>query len=289
MTAWQLDDGSVTFKQSGPVKRELKLPCNGCVGCRLERTRMWSIRVMNEASMHDANSYVTLTYSNENLPRHGSLDYRDFQLFMKRLRKANNGKVRFYMCGEYGEKDQRPHYHACLFGVGFGDRKPWGRNKNGDVLYRSKALEDLWPLGISTVGNVTEQSAAYVARYVMKKVTGEPSELHYSRLDVQTGEMVKVLPEFNKMSLKPGIGGDWIRKYKADVMVGDSVVIKGRKMRPPRYYDRILEKEEPDHIEQVQGERFEKSKKFLDDNHPDRLNVRAQVALAGLKHKKREL
>jgi len=288
MVAWQLDDGQVTFKQAGAIRRELKLPCGGCVGCRSERSRMWSIRVMNEASLHEVNSYVTLTYAPEYLPDNASLQYRDYQLFMKRLRKQF-GPVRFYMCGEYGERDKRPHYHACLFGVGFGDRKPWGKNNNGDVLYRSKTLENLWPQGISTVGNVTEQSAAYVARYIMKKVTGQAADQHYRVVDEDTGELVKIVPEFTRMSLKPGIGADWIKRYKKDVMSGDAVVIKGRKMRPPRYYDKYLKEEEPDHSEHIEYSRYLNSKKFVDDNSPERLSVREKVTEAALRFKKREL
>lgn len=285
--AWQLEDGQVVFKQAGKVKRELKLPCGGCVGCRLERSRTWMVRVMNEAQLHEQNSYVTLTYKPEALPAWGNLQYRDFQLFMKRLRKEF-GPVRFYMCGEYGEKDRRPHYHACLFGVGFSDRKVWGKNRNGDVLYRSPILEKLWPLGISTVGNVTEQSASYVARYIMKKVNGPAAEEHY-RVVNERGEVFDLTPEFTKMSLKPGIGAEWVKKYAQDVKVGDAVVIKGRKMRPPRYYDKLMEKEDYEHVEHVTFKRYEKSKDFLEHNTKERLAVREQVALASVKHKTRDL
>jgi hypothetical protein len=285
--AWQLDDGTVVFKQAGKVRRELKLPCGGCVGCRLERSRTWMIRVMNEASMHEHNAFVTLTYKPEALPPWGNLNYRDFQLFMKRLRKQF-GPVRFYMCGEYGEKDRRPHYHACLFGVNFVDRKVWGKNKNGDALYRSFALEQLWPHGISTFGNVTEQSASYVSRYIMKKVTGDAARDHYMVVN-DDGETFDLTPEFTRMSLKPGIGAEWIKKYVKDVKVKDSVIIKGRSMRPPRYYDKFIEEEDYDHSEHVNLLRYEKSKEYRDDNTRERLEVREKVALGSIKHKVRDL
>ena len=102
----------------------INLPCGQCIGCRLERSRQWAVRCMHEASLHDENSFLTLTYSDENLPPGGSLHLPDFQNFMKRLRKSIAPKrVRFYHCGEYGDILSRPHYHALLFGYDFDDRK----------------------------------------------------------------------------------------------------------------------------------------------------------------------
>lgn len=158
---------------------DLYVPCGQCLGCRLERSRQWAVRCMHEASLYDRNCFITLTYDDDNLPADRSLHYSHFQLFMKRLRKAHGDGIRFYMCGEYGEKKGRPHYHACLFNFNFDDLTLW-QERRGTKLYRSKSLERLWPYGFSTVGGVTFQSAAYVARYIMKKVTGDRAPDHYT-------------------------------------------------------------------------------------------------------------
>jgi hypothetical protein len=135
---------------------------------------------MHEAKMHPKNCFITLTYNNEHLPSDGSLNYEVFQLFMKRLRKKYGKGIRFYMCGEYGDKLGRPHFHACLFGHDFADKKLWKTTDSKSKLYRSAELEKLWPYGFSSVGDVTFESAAYVARYIMKKVSGDASESHYT-------------------------------------------------------------------------------------------------------------
>ena len=118
--------------------------------------------------MYDDNCFITLTYSNQHIPADGSLDVRVFQKFMKRLRKRFGDGIRFYHCGEYGSLLGRPHYHACLFNFDFPDKYLWKEN-NGQKLYRSPSLEELWPYGYSSIGTVTFESAAYVARYILKR------------------------------------------------------------------------------------------------------------------------
>ncbi|AXH74125.1 MAG: replication initiator protein [Microviridae sp.] len=170
---------SYNAKRCGSPAPDLKVPCGQCVGCRLERSRQWAIRCVHEASLHKKNCFITLTYNDEHLPENSSLDYRVFQLFMKRLRKKYGDNIRFYMCGEYGENFGRPHFHACLFNHDFSDKKLW-KTVNKMPLFRSAELEELWPFGFSSIGSVTFESAAYVARYIMKKITGEAAEKHYT-------------------------------------------------------------------------------------------------------------
>jgi len=286
LTAWQLDDGQVVFVERGSVRRQLELPCGQCVGCRLERSRQWAIRCMHETQLHEHSCFVTLTYDEEHL--RPSLHYPDFQKFMKRVRKKF-GKVRFYMCGEYGEQFSRPHFHACLFGVLFSDRVPWKSLDSGSTLYRSAMLESLWPFGFSSVGDVTFESAAYVARYVMKKVTGERADLHYLRVDTRTGEEISLVPEFNRMSLKPGIGADWFRKFQDEVTVRDGVVVNGRVSRVPRYYDNMLRAKDGFLFDEIQFARLSKALAAAADSSPERLAVRESVASARLSFKKRTL
>lgn len=290
LSAFQLESGDIVFVERGRVRRPLTLPCGQCIGCRLERSRQWAVRCMHEAQMHDHSIFVTLTYNDDNLPTDLSLNYRHFQLFMKRLRKDFTGRnVRFYMCGEYGEDFQRPHFHALLFNCFFTDRKVYSRLASGSTLYTSERLSELWPYGFSSIGDCTFESAAYVARYCMKKVTGPRAQAHYERVDWATGEITSVTPEFNRMSLKPGIGASWFAKYRKDVYPGDFVVVNGMKAKPPRFYDNLLKSAGDFDSDLVEFLRYQKALKSSEDNTPERLAVREKVAAAALKSKVRSL
>jgi hypothetical protein len=291
LTAYQAATGDVVFYESRrhDIVRTLTLPCGQCIGCRLERSRQWAIRCLHEASLYKQNCFITLTYSDEYLPSNMSLDYRDFQLFMKRLRKKFGTKIRFYMAGEYGENFGRPHFHACLFNLDFQDKVLWKRTSVGSRIFRSGDLEELWPYGFSSIGEVTFESAAYVARYIMKKVTGKQAGEHYEYVCEKTGEITNRTPEFNHMSLKPGIGAKWLEKYHTDVYPNDYVVIRGKKVKPPKYYDKKWAKEYPIEFDMIQFERESKAKENYLENFDDRLKVREQVAAARLSFLKRQL
>jgi len=292
LKAFQCFDKSIVFTEARKhdVVRSLELPCGQCVGCRLERSRQWAIRCMHEASLYKHNCFITLTYDDKHLPADNSLVYEDFQLFMKRLRKRFKGfdlvdgkrPIRFYMAGEYGENFGRPHFHACIFNFDFEDKILWKRTDSNSLIYRSKALEELWPFGYSSIGDVNFQSAAYVARYIMKKVTGQLSEQHYQEVNFETGEIVQKVPEFNKMSLKPGIGYRWFEKYKDDVYPHDYVIVNGKKCKPPRYYDGKFAEEYPVEFDLLQWEREKQARSLANDNTPERLAVKEQVTKAKL-------
>lgn len=207
------------------------VPCGKCIGCRLEKSRQWAMRCMHEASLYEDNCFLTLTYDDQHLPVGGSLNKRDIQLFLKRLRKVTQRKIRFYQCGEYGDLLQRPHHHVIIFNYDFLDKRIYSV-RDGARYYVSPLLMELWPHGFSIVADVTFESAAYVARYAVKKITGSSAASHYGSR----------LPEYATMSRRGGIGKDWINKYKSDVFPGDFVVVRGGlKCRPPLFYDRILE------------------------------------------------
>lgn len=228
---------------------QMTVPCGQCIGCRLERSRQWAIRCMHEASLYEHNSFITLTFNDEHLDPIGSLRKSDFQNFMKRLRKAiSPERVRFYHCGEYGSKGGRPHHHACLFGYDFKDKELW-RIRNNVPLYTSKFLDSIWSLdgkqlGFCTVGDVTFESAAYVARYIMKKQLGDPE--YY-------GDLV---PPYTTMSRRPGVGSKWFDKFGSDVYPDDFVVIRGQlRVKPPKYYDSIFDCENPTEMRKVKRSR----------------------------------
>jgi len=296
---------STSFKEDDEHSIQIQFKCGQCIGCRLDYSKQWAIRCMNEAQMHTENCFITLTYNDDHLPSDQSLHHRDFQLFFKRLRKKFPGKkIRYYMAGEYGENYGRPHFHACIFGWRPSDLQNW--KKTGDsILYRSKILESLWldnngdSIGYSSVGNVTFESAAYVARYIMKKQnsdkinpkTGKPYDDVYQYINTKTGEITKKTPEYCKMSLKPGIGATWIEKYMSDVYPHGEIIVRGnKKVMSPKYYDKIYKKTADEFIfDEMLYMREKNAKLRSEDNTPERLEVKRQVMSAGLKLKKRVL
>lgn len=229
---------------------------------------------------------MTLTYSPENLPPGGSLRYRDFQLFMKRLRKRFGVRVRYFVCGEYGENLERPHYHACLFGIDFPDKRPVSYLAKR-ASWRSPILDSLWWHGHTHLGELNVRSAAYAARYVLKKVTGQRAEAHYSVVDLD-GVVSSRAPEFARMSLRPGVGAGWFDKYRDDAYNFDRVVHEGAEFGVPKYYDRLLERVDPDRLAQVREDRESRAIPFRPDCSPERLAVREIVENARVSTLKRE-
>lgn len=259
------------------------------MGCRLERSRQWALRCVHEAQLHEDNSFITLTYSDEHLPHGGTLIKKHFQDFMKRLRRHFDGKkISYYHCGEYGESSRRPHYHALLFGLRFNDQLPYKKGADGSVVYTSQLLSEMWLKGFCTVGAVTFESAAYVARYVLKKMTGPAAAGHYQVID-EDGEIHQLQPEYVTMSLKPAIGKDWYAEFQADVYPDDFVVIRGRKMKPPKYYDRLHDIEKPTAHALIKEARESFARQHALNSTPERLKVRETVAAAKLKSLKRDV
>lgn len=243
---------------------------------------------MHESRSHDRNCFLTLTYDDQHLPEDFSLHYEHFQLFMKRLRKEFDGKtVRFYMCGEYGETNHRPHYHACIFGIDFPDKRLWRPSKSGFNLYRSALLERLWPWGFSTIGDLTFETAAYTARYIMKKVTGDRAAKHYEVIESSTGEVHSRVPEFTRMSLKPGIGANWMDEFHSDVYPRDKVISRGVPSKPPRYYDKRFKQIDEAEYDLMKMKRIKQANLNAEDNTPDRLAVKEVVAKAKISTLKR--
>ncbi|AZL82677.1 replication initiator protein [Apis mellifera associated microvirus 3] len=293
LSAWRVE-GQSALMFSYPntrkfyIREALEVPCGQCIGCRLERSRQWAIRCIHEAQLHEKNCFITLTYAPEHLPNPPTLVLSHWQKFMKRLRKRYGSKIRFFHCGEYGEKFRRPHYHACLFNHDFPDKKLW-KVVNGQNYYISEQLNELWPFGFSTIGEVTFESAAYVARYILKKQTGDGAHDYYTHVDPATGEWSEIRPEYVTMSRRPGIAAGWFEKYRADVYPHDYVVVRGRKMRPPKFYDRRLQALSLPDYEEVQMLRHIEAQKYVDNCTEERLAVREAVQEARLKQLPRSL
>lgn len=285
--AYRLASGEVVFAERGNVVQLLQVPCGRCVGCRIGRARSWSLRCVHEASLHDRNCFVTLTYSPDKLPPFGSLRYRDFQLFVKRLRKEFFPEpIRYFVCGEYGEGLERPHYHACLFGVDFPDKVRLSLlgKRSG---WRSATLERLWGHGHTHLGDLNVRSAGYAARYVLKKVTGAAAEPHYQAVD-SDGVIGSRVPEFARMSLRPGVGAGWFERYATDLS-GDYVVHDGSKYGVPRYYDKLTKRASPDVMQARLEDRETRALPFKPETRPDRLRAREIVEEARVTTLKRSL
>lgn len=280
----------------------MKLPCGQCIGCRSDRSQEWAIRCGHEAKSHDASCFLTLTYDDQSVPGDYSVSLPHWQAFMRRLRKRVGVPVRFFACGEYGERTLRPHYHALLFGFDFPGKTHWA-TRNGHKTFKSDLLSELWPHGLHEIGSVTHQSAGYVSQYVQKKITGGRADDHYSRVSPVDGVAHRVKPEFATMSLRPGIGATWFDKFKGDAFPSDFVVVDGRKLRPPQFYLRRLAQGEgvPDPVAgrvlsavKPVDEKIKRARKraaarpdVRANSTPERLRVREAVKAARLSRLKR--
>lgn len=265
---------------------EVQIPCGRCIGCRLKKSAEWAIRCHYEISEHENNCFITLTYDNDHLPSDQSLNKEHFQKFIKRLRKKTGQKIRYFHCGEYGSKLNRPHYHAILFGFDFNDKKLW-TSKNGNLVYTSDILADTWGAGHCSIGDANFTTAAYIARYCTKKIYGEESHDHYASHDLydltDTGEKT---PEYATMSLKPAIGLNWLEKYWSDLYPLDKVLIDGKTFKPPKYFDRWMEENQPEIFNKVKYQRHN----FYADNEENkfwRLSVKEKSKLIDMKDFKR--
>lgn len=275
------DGPGLAVRLNPPVgEGNLSLPCGTCLGCRTTRALEWAHRCTHEASSWEANCFVTLTYADEHLPALGHLDARAFSLFAKRLRRLRDRRrgllagdhgygVRYFACGEYGSRLDRPHYHALLFNCGFRDLRMVGAK-----LFESDILSELWPFGKHAIGSADPAAANYIAQYSLKKSAG-PWERAYSGGPVR-GEVNRETGEwrpspFLRMSLKPAIGYSWLDRFPSDLSQG-FMVVAGRKARIPRGYKKALAVRDPLLSEAISFRGYKHSSVATDANSPERLH-----------------
>lgn len=276
----------ITFALSkGVPDLPVSIPCGQCIGCRLDRSRQWALRCTFEASLYERNCFITLTFDDDHLPDDNSVNVRDFQLFMKRLKSkvrrsygsAVADGIRFFACGEYGDRLGRPHYHGILFNFDFDDRILF-KVHNDQRYYISAFLADLWPFGHHIIGDVTFESAAYVARYCVKKLTdGSATPVG---LNPRTGRWEPRSPEYGHMSRRPGIGAEWFKMFQSDVFPHDYVVHDGIRMAAPGYFDRLFEVDHPELFAKVRAARLKSAWRQRANNTSSRHRVREKVQLA---------
>lgn len=258
--------------------RSVLVPCGRCIGCRLEKSRQWAGRIMAEAQLHLDNTFITLTYRDEELvyggQSHGILVPRHLELFWKRLRKYLGGRrIGYFACGEYGDKSSRPHYHACVFGFDFPDQVYSSTSDSGHPIYRSAILDALWTHGDCYVGALAFESAAYVARYCLKKRLGNTRGTY-----AEDG----ITPEFARMSRRPAIGLDWFRRFNKDVFPHDSFVVRDFPSRPPRFFLNLLKKMDPQLAKDVADERAKYAHEHPEESGRRRLAEREKVKLSAI-------
>uniref|UniRef100_A0AAU8B8D0 Replication initiator protein n=1 Tax=Dulem virus 113 TaxID=3145590 RepID=A0AAU8B8D0_9VIRU len=263
----------------------IRLPCGRCIGCRLEYSRQWANRCLLELEYHKEACFITLTYDDDHIPISWysdpatgeampalSLRKRDFQLFMKRLRKAlGDVQIRFFAAGEYGKLTFRPHFHAIIFGWKPKDLVYYRTSETGYTYYNSPFLDEVWtgplnefgqmayskgsitPLssrsknGMVVVADCTWETCAYVARYTAKKSnTYGPSYF----------ESFNIEPPFSLMSRKPGLGRQWYDDHP-DVYDYEYINLStkdgGKKFKPPKYYDKLFDIENPEKSAEIKA------------------------------------
>ena len=239
--------------KTGELVEPLQVPCGKCIGCRLDYSRTWADRCVLESLEYDKKLcwFVTLTYDNDHLITSErslltdkntlTLYPRDVTLFLKRLRDAwdyryNWQGIRYYLCGEYGSTTARPHYHLLLFNCPIPDLKYSAKNTRGDIHYNSDELTELWGNGFICIGELTWETAAYTARYVLKKFKGETkdeTEAYYKNAGL--------VPEFTRCSRRPGIARGYYEAHKDEIYKNDEIILpKGKVTKPPKYFDNLM-------------------------------------------------
>lgn len=252
-----------------PNQEPIMIPCGKCIGCRLDYSKQWANRCLLEMMYHERNCFVTLTYDDFHVPHarytdsdsgclvdNLTLRSRDLQLFVKRLRKYfSPDSIRYFGCGEYGDDTYRPHYHIVLFGIDFDDKEFYKKSTTGFDIFTSPALTRLWsspcfgcegshtpvtPTGIATVQECTYETCAYTARYVMKKLKGAESDF-YKEMHIE--------PPFVRMSRRPGLGRQYYDDHP-DLYNRSSIHVStldgGKSFQPPKYFDKLLEVDDPE-------------------------------------------
>jgi len=303
-----ITSGALVFDKKN-AHSKMEVACGQCLGCRVDHRLMWSIRIIQEASMYldqYGNSWATLTYrdpsgcdeqqykNGHHIDKQGQLHPQHVSDFVRSLRKANKDhKIRYFYCGEYGDENQRPHYHICIFNHSFDDQYLW-KDDEGVYTYTSAELEKHWPWGFTTVAELNIRTAAYTAGYALKKITGQRAQDHYLRCD-EDGEAYWLMPEFIRMSTgrgKPsGLGAKFYEKYKTDFFPSDQSPVPGDGVRElvPRYYQNILAEENPALLEDIKKIRQQFITDHAVDFTPERLRDKYICARAKENQLKRNL
>ncbi len=276
----------IVFKpQDGYKDLPVSVSCGRCIGCKLEYSRQWALRALSEKHFHEEEEchFVTLTYDEKHLPKNLTLVKSHFQNFMKRLRyHYPQNQILYMQSGEYGEENQRPHYHAIIYGLEIPDLEYYKDNYRGDSLYKSKIIDKIWSKGSVIVGSVTFDSCAYVARYVTKKITGKKLQKidkltglkPYELIDKSTGEIITREHEYMNTSRNPAIAKNYYEKYQNEIFTTDSIIVNGTVMQPPKYFTTLLENDNQQLFKSIKRKRKRLQEKNKSNSTYERLQTR---------------
>lgn len=235
---------------------ELKLPCGKCPECQKDYYTQWAARGSRELLRWPTSLFITLTYNEKNLPHDHSLNKKEIQDFIKRLKKtmgsSKENPIRQIYCGEYGTKTHRPHYHVILFNCDFTDRKPFRISERGDQIYTSERLTSLWGKGNVEFGIATPGGVAYLFKYILKKKTRKEKLEPYV---LPNGLCVE--HEFIEASRNPGIGA---HLRDSDSIKKGYLFIDGVRTKLPKYYKEHLKVTNPRTHEKLADLRFDYAK-----------------------------
>lgn len=256
----------------------LCVPCGTCILCREEQARQVAVRIAHHSQGFDESCFVTLTYSDQHLPAHGSLHYPDLQKFWKRLRinldrRYGIKRIQYYAVGEYGDKSKRAHYHACIFGHAFLHNRVITQTVPY-LVWTNPFIEETWGLGGVRIGALTFQTANYTASYLAKKLRRKQQ---YVRVDEDSGELIKLVQPRAFSSTKPALAKEWLEQWGERVYEHDRVVINGRPQKPPKYYDKWMKERSPTRMEEIKKERIAKAEPSTpEDNRARAINAHAR-------------
>lgn len=245
------------------------VPCRKCSQCRMSRAREWAVRCHFERQKHLLSSFITLTYAPEFNPIH--LVKKDVQDFIKRLRKFISPiKIKYFLCGEYGDRQLRPHYHIIVFGYDFPDKMQLGTSKRGYPYYRSEILSSLWKFGLHTVQDVSFNTCVYSALYANKAPKALPVHL-------------QEYPEFNLMS--QGLGNDGIISDMCIFLETDEIYIDGRKYKIPesvlrKLYVHTYDNGRVDYKDDTYEELKISRKRHFAELYPELADIMERIAIA---------
>lgn len=232
----------------------LLTPCGNCILCRIEQARQTAVRITHEATLHLQNSFITLTYNDKHLPALGGLHYEDLTAFWKRAR-YHYGELSYYAVGEYGEKSNRPHYHACVFGHDFFEGSVILKEAP-NRLWTNPQLNQIWGLGHVVIGTLDHNTASYTAGYILKK---QRAKQRYCVIDTETGESITV--NAPRAFMSRNIGRGWYDKWNQGLQDHDRVIINGKPQKPPKAYDRWLGETNKQKIEEIKAKRIKQAQK----------------------------
>lgn len=265
---------------------QVDTPCRQCIGCRIDRSSEWAMRCEHELKFHDESCFLTLTLDDEHFPTSQDDFVAKYVLGLKRIRR-HSPRIRTFGCLELGTHTRRPHGHLLVFGRDFSRDEPVSRGPNGDLVYRSNELDALWGLGHASVGELTRESAGYVARYVVAERSDRAGPVLEAVPHPVSGEPVFLRPAA-PWARSQGLGRAWFEQYGRQAIEQGAIVERGGVRRPiPKFYSKLAKQAFPTVGADAECIAQLRALEQAWNRTPERLAVRAEVKRAQLRTLKR--